>query len=227
MKTGAKLAVSSMLLAIANMVGSAEVDIPNTFVSGEAAVAADVNENFSALETAVDDNHARVAALEVLHPDDLTQIQYLNWQHNGEIEVTDYLNNGLVVWFSNNVLSDSLLPPSYNYHVQLFKLSTDWELEFDIDINEVSAVDVDPDAMITGFTVEADPVSETVQGMQIIRINVMDPMDTLGTYRLVIRGDFVTDVNDRALDGNFLGGETPTGDRVEGGTFETIFRVVL
>jgi hypothetical protein len=38
--------------------------IPNTFTAGEPAVAAEVNENFSAVEAAVNDNNARVAALE-------------------------------------------------------------------------------------------------------------------------------------------------------------------
>ncbi len=38
--------------------------IPNTFVSGEAAIAADVNDNFSALKSAVDDNDSRISALE-------------------------------------------------------------------------------------------------------------------------------------------------------------------
>ncbi len=43
---------------------ASELTTPNTFAAGEAAVAADVNENFSAVEAAVNDNNARVAALE-------------------------------------------------------------------------------------------------------------------------------------------------------------------
>lgn len=41
-----------------------EVTIPNTFQSGTPAVAAEVNANFTALETAVYDNDSRIAALE-------------------------------------------------------------------------------------------------------------------------------------------------------------------
>jgi hypothetical protein len=41
-----------------------ELTTPNTFAAGEPAVAADVNENFSAIETAVNDNNARIAAME-------------------------------------------------------------------------------------------------------------------------------------------------------------------
>ena len=41
-----------------------ELTTPNTFAAGEPAVAAEVNENFSAIETAVNDNNARIAAME-------------------------------------------------------------------------------------------------------------------------------------------------------------------
>ena len=43
-----------------------EVTIPNTFHSGSPAMAAEVNANFTAVKTAVDDNDSRVAALEAL-----------------------------------------------------------------------------------------------------------------------------------------------------------------
>ena len=41
-----------------------ELTTPNTFAAGEPAVAAEVNDNFIAVETAVNDNNARIAALE-------------------------------------------------------------------------------------------------------------------------------------------------------------------
>jgi hypothetical protein len=40
-----------------------------------------------------------------------------------------------------------------------------------------------------------------------------------------IRGDLVIDANSRAVDGNFLGGQLPTGDGVAGGTFWSWFRM--
>ncbi len=43
---------------------AAELTIPNTFVANTPAVASEVNGNFGAVETAVDDNNARIAALE-------------------------------------------------------------------------------------------------------------------------------------------------------------------
>lgn len=41
-----------------------QATIPNTFTSGTAAVAADVNDNFTALKTAIDDNNSRITARE-------------------------------------------------------------------------------------------------------------------------------------------------------------------
>ncbi len=43
-----------------------EVTLPTTFVSGTPAVAAEVNANFGAVKTAVDDNDSRIAALEAI-----------------------------------------------------------------------------------------------------------------------------------------------------------------
>lgn len=48
---GVLMASSASALALAG-----EVDVPNQFAAGTAAVAAEVNENFAALEAAVDDN---------------------------------------------------------------------------------------------------------------------------------------------------------------------------
>lgn len=247
-----------------------EVDIPNVFVAGEPAVAADVNENFSALETEVDDNAARVGVVEMQIGDinadidtvnsevdtvessitqlqtsvaniesvisnDLTHIQYLNWQHNGQVSVSDFEVDGMVLWFSGEVLSDSLVPSGVNLVVQLFKYNDSndtsgggvWELEEDIDINGVSAVSVDSDSVITTFTVDADPLEDTVMGIQLVRTNNFDVLGFPGLYKIVIKGDFIVDEVGRSLDGNFLRGQVPTGDRIEGGTFESWFTVSL
>ncbi|NNG01435.1 MAG: hypothetical protein HKM93_18750 [Desulfobacteraceae bacterium] len=53
-----------LLLAAIPVVHAGEITIPNTFESGTPAVAVEVNENFTAVETAVDDNDSRIAAME-------------------------------------------------------------------------------------------------------------------------------------------------------------------
>ena len=51
-------------LFLAATVHAGPVNVPNTFQGGTAALAAEVNENFSAIEGAVDDNAERIATLE-------------------------------------------------------------------------------------------------------------------------------------------------------------------
>ncbi len=47
-------------VGIAANAHAGSVDIPNTFTAGETAKASEVNDNFSAIETAVDDNDSRI-----------------------------------------------------------------------------------------------------------------------------------------------------------------------
>lgn len=49
-----------LIIWIPSSVWAGQVDIPNQFQAGTAAVAADVNANFSAVETAVDDNAQQI-----------------------------------------------------------------------------------------------------------------------------------------------------------------------
>ena len=61
--------ISSVLLGMSliGFIGQAtagSVTIPNSFSSGTPAVAAEVNDNFSAVKTAVDDNDSRLTAIE-------------------------------------------------------------------------------------------------------------------------------------------------------------------
>ena len=61
--------IARLLPILALMWASAqasELDVPHTFVAGQPALAAEVNANFSAVETAVNDNDTRITALEAL-----------------------------------------------------------------------------------------------------------------------------------------------------------------
>lgn len=57
-----------------------DLTIPNTFQANTPAVAAQVNANFNAIETAVDDNHARITVLENGATSNTTQISELENQ---------------------------------------------------------------------------------------------------------------------------------------------------
>lgn len=55
---------SLILLTAFSSTHAGEVTIPNTFTADTPAIAAEVNANFTAVKTAVDDNDSRMAALE-------------------------------------------------------------------------------------------------------------------------------------------------------------------
>jgi hypothetical protein len=59
-----KLYSTVFCLLAAGIVSAADVNVPNTFTSGAPARASEVNENFSTLESAVNDNAARLDAVE-------------------------------------------------------------------------------------------------------------------------------------------------------------------
>ena len=52
------------LVGMVNPVISSDLSIPNSFSSGSATSASQMNANFAAVESAVDDNHTRITALE-------------------------------------------------------------------------------------------------------------------------------------------------------------------
>jgi hypothetical protein len=65
MKNNVKVILMGFGLSLfASMASASSVTIPNNFTAGTAAVAAEVNGNFSAVKSAVDDNDSRLSNLE-------------------------------------------------------------------------------------------------------------------------------------------------------------------
>jgi hypothetical protein len=59
-----QILLSAILALLCTAASASEVTLPNEFVAGERARAGEVNENFTAVKTAVDDNHDRITELE-------------------------------------------------------------------------------------------------------------------------------------------------------------------
>jgi hypothetical protein len=59
-----KLAMATALLALSPLAQAGDLSIPNSFSAGNTTSASDVNQNFAVIETAVNDNDARLDAIE-------------------------------------------------------------------------------------------------------------------------------------------------------------------
>lgn len=209
-------------VCLAMSASASEVSVPHDFVAGTAAVAAEVNANFQALEAGINDNHQRITGLETAGSD-LAKVRYLGWEHAGSIGLGAALSDGLAVWFTSPVQMQTGLQASadVNLMVELYQLSGGSWIKFsDLSFDPLQEVTVDADGLIVSVTVDnSDPA--LAQGLRMMPGNSL----AAGFYRLVLRGDFILDETGRALDGNFLGADLPSGDAVEGGTFETWFSI--
>jgi hypothetical protein len=67
-----------LTLASVSTVYAGELNIPHNFSRGTPAIAAEVNENFSAIETEVDDNHGRISNIEATNTAQQSQIDELD-----------------------------------------------------------------------------------------------------------------------------------------------------
>jgi hypothetical protein len=215
---GALLGVSAGMSATAG-----PVVIPNEFVAGQTAVAADVNENFSALESAVNDNDARIANLESLG---YTVIERISWIHGANISLDDLVSSGVAVAFSRPVRFEGLAD---FLNVRLFRLEQ-FSLPYDwVGIGQLVGGSViqgafndysfDADGRIVDWVpIQATP-DDFVTGVYIQPLF----LNQLGWYKLEIHGNFLIDETGRAVDVDFPGAELPSGDGREGGKFESWF----
>ena len=63
-KLAIAIAIATALLALSSIAQGGDLSIPNTFSAGNTTSASDVNQNFAVIETAVNDNDARLDAIE-------------------------------------------------------------------------------------------------------------------------------------------------------------------
>ena len=81
------LCIMALTLGFATKAFAGNVNIPNTFTAGDTARASEVNENFSALETAVNDNDSRITTNEGA----INDLANRSWEKSGN---DLYYNNG-------------------------------------------------------------------------------------------------------------------------------------
>ncbi len=189
-----------------------EVDIPNTFSSGTAAIATEVNDNFSELETAVNDNFDQIESLQSLVTNLQTTIDGL--QQN-----IATLNNELDALNFSSV-ARIISPRSRNNAFDDYSLN-DGKAVFTIQFNvaiDTDSVAIGDNIQISGASGSATATIEWRDDNTTMQLTTLQNFTTIspcfsGGITLEIFGDGanpVMDAQGKAIDGNNNG--LPGGD---------------
>ena len=143
----------------------------------------------------------------------LTRIARINWPHGGELDIGDLqdLDRTLKVWFDRPLRTgegDATGINQYTFVVQYGNIQRG--LEF-LDPQEPPTLE--EDGCVAVFRIDDD---------------YFKPGRTLAgnDCYVALKCDFLLDCHGLAVDGEHIGGRLPTGDGLEGGLFESWFRVV-
>ena len=159
-----------------------------------------------------------------------TAIVGINWVHNwpdpstgdeeedAKLRLEHMTKHGLVVVFSDTIEAADV----HSNSVALLTMDSDgvWH---ELPAKDLSAVRVDPGTGPLGELEEAPSEPNAA------RLMPADSLDSKTTYRVLVKGDFIRDVNGQAVDADhlppWLPTATATGDGVAGGTFESWFEL--
>lgn len=168
-------------------------------------------------------------------PPDIGRITALSWKHGATLLSTDLVKliaqTGLIVGFDREVSIRSLVQlattgligfgTSFVFEV----LARDGNREgpfrcicpLEATCEGMKNVELKDGLLIGGEPAQKDDLVRFVR----LRVpNFSDKLD-LSLIRIVLRCDFVVDKDGRAIDGNFIGGNLPTGNGIAGGLFES------
>jgi len=76
-----KIVITTALLTLSTVIEAGDLTIPNSFSAGNTTSASDVNQNFTVIETAVNDNDARLDAIEA----GSTKVVFLGFSAGSEV----------------------------------------------------------------------------------------------------------------------------------------------
>lgn len=153
----------------------------------------------------------------------LTHICAVSWHRDGGlVSVKELLDPGLIICFDNEVLAADL----HDQSIRLFREEPPDQT------GDRCWCQVQGRLVPGRLERSCDPTSAFQDGKtptNAVRfIPAPSPDHGLGRYRVTVLGDHIRDTNHRAVDGNHLPPwlpSRPTGDGIEGGTFESWFHV--
>ena len=152
----------------------------------------------------------------------------INWNHNQETS-RQQLGQGIIVAFDVPVRNGDIHRHTFRVEVGLPEDNqfgtTCW---CELPSEQITGIQLPNDCEISeDFEIITGDDEKAVNGAIFIATNLIPSFE----YRVTIEGDHIRTLNpateqfDTALDGNFLRGELPTGDNVEGGRFFSWFNL--
>ncbi|VUD56322.1 hypothetical protein TDB9533_01975 [Thalassocella blandensis] len=205
------------VMAFSDLLYASELEVPNSFSAGTPAVAAEVNENFTAIETAVNDNNSTIVSLQA-------QVQTLNTE-NASLQQTLGALQAAVTELQNTqtstityVVSPRVLESNY----QDFDLNENrgvFTIHFNVALDDKSVI-VDENVTVSGSGGSGTGTIEWLEGGAALRYTMMEEFTAVspcfsGGLDLTIKGEGenpVTDKQGKAIDGDKNG--LPGGDFV-------------
>jgi hypothetical protein len=143
----------------------------------------------------------------------LTSIAGINWPHGGELNVADLedLDRTLKIWFDRPLRAgagEATGINRYTFVVQYGNIQRG--LEF---LDPLEPPTLEEDGCVAAFRIDDD---------------YFKPGRTLAEndFYVTLKCDFLLDCHGLAVDGDHIGGRLPSGDGIEGGLFESWFRVI-
>jgi hypothetical protein len=149
----------------------------------------------------------------------LTHIAKISWKHDGAMSLGEFMS-GLKVAFDAPVPTGPSSPHSWFLVSFEFPVNHQFSPESPFLQHSIAVVRVLDAQTVLDPAGEASfqPDKETETLIKLISIQEVRPL-----VRVQILCDFLVDDNGLAVDGNFLGGQLPSGDGTAGGTFESWF----
>jgi len=157
---------------------------------------------------------------------DLTHICAINWDHGKQTSIAKIRAQGFLIAFDRPVLNSDLHRHSFIVLANSTPTQSVFVCWCEL-LGEVQGGNFTPPCNIgSEFKREGNP-NALVNGARFFSPSL--PNLPSGDYRIVVKGDFIRDLNGKGVDANHLPKwlpVEPTGDGVEGGTFESWVTVV-
>lgn len=158
---------------------------------------------------------------------DLPHVKQINWEHEKEIKWGDFevgmYSNGVRVWFDRNMNLTTIHKNTFLVMVRLVDPDTG-NYRFEQIPGDISY----EDEAITGHSISI--FKFTTEWLMDTYFGYSEIKDKGGKFMVLLRSDFILDLPEngkpaKALDGNFLGAQLPSGNGTQGGDFVSWFYV--